>query len=50
MFWDSVVDYVKVIEDGRVNRFKIKLYEVVKECFKDLCFVVKLYFFKCIVN
>lgn len=50
MLWDSVSDYVKATEDGRVNRPKTKSYEVVKECLKDPCFVAKLHFFKCIAN
>ena len=47
MLWDSVADYVKATEDGRVNRPKTKSYEVVKECLKDPFFVVKLHFFSC---
>lgn len=50
MLWDSVSDYVKATEDGRVNRPNTKSYEVVKECLKDPCFVAKLHFFKCIAN
>ena len=50
MLWDSVADYVKATEDGRVNRPKTKSYEVVRECLKDPCFVAKLHFFKCIAN
>ena len=50
MPWDSVADYVKATEDGRVNRPKTKSYEVVKECLKDPCFVAKLHYFKSIAN
>ena len=50
MLWDSVADYVKATEDGRVNRPKTKLYEVVKECLKDPCLVATLHFFKCLAN
>ena len=35
MLWDSVADYVKATEDGRVNRLKTKSYEVVRECLKS---------------